>query len=90
MAELLFWPALIGYGEAALAYASPRYTRLGTWGVRIGWLAQTALLAVQAARADGFPWSTLGRLAQPLRLARRRRRTSSGAAGRATGCSGSR
>jgi ABC-type uncharacterized transport system permease subunit len=58
MGELLFWPALVGYGEAALAYASPRYTRLGTWGVRLGWLAQTALLAVQAARVDGFPWSS--------------------------------
>jgi ABC-type uncharacterized transport system permease subunit len=58
VAEALFWPALIGYGEAAFAYASPRYTRLGTWGVRIGWLAQTALLAVQADRVDGFPWSS--------------------------------
>ena len=58
MAEALFWPAILGYGEAALAYSSPRYTRLGTWGVRIGWIAQTALLAVQAARADGFPWSS--------------------------------
>ena len=36
----------------------PRLARLGTWGVRIGWLAQTALLAAQAARADGFPWSS--------------------------------
>jgi ABC-type uncharacterized transport system permease subunit len=26
--------------------------------VRLGWLAQTALLGVQAAREDGFPWST--------------------------------
>lgn len=58
MAEALFWPAVLGYGEAAIAYASPRYTRLGTWGVRLGWLAQTALLGVQAARADGFPWSS--------------------------------
>ena len=57
MVEALFWPALVAYGEAAVAYASPRFTRLGTWGVRVGWLAQTALLAVQAARADGFPWS---------------------------------
>jgi ABC-type uncharacterized transport system permease subunit len=56
--EVFFWPALVAYGEAALAYASPRYARLGTWGVRLGWLAQTALLVVQAARADGFPWST--------------------------------
>ena len=58
MVEALFWPALLGYGEAALAYASPRTTRAATWGVRLGWLAQTALLAVQAADADGFPWST--------------------------------
>jgi ABC-type uncharacterized transport system permease subunit len=57
MGELLFWPALLGYGEAALAYTSPRYSRLGTWGVRLGWLAQTALLVVQVTRADGFPWS---------------------------------
>ena len=58
MVEALFWPALLGYGEAAFAYASARTTRLATWGVRLGWLAQSALLAVQAARADGFPWST--------------------------------
>src|SRR5439155_3556818 len=63
MAELLFWPALLAYGEAAFAYLNdarhPGISgRLATWGVRIGWLVQTALLAVQAARADGFPWST--------------------------------
>ena len=58
MVEALFWPALLAYGEAALAYSSPRTTRAATWGVRIGWLAQTALLVVQAARADGFPWSS--------------------------------
>src|SRR5207249_5041091 len=62
MAELLFWPALLAYGEAAFAYLNdarhPGISgRLATWGVRIGWLVQTALLAVQAARADGFPWS---------------------------------
>jgi ABC-type uncharacterized transport system permease subunit len=56
--EVLFWPALLGYGEAALAYASPRFSRLGTWGVRVGWLAQTALLVAQAVSSDGFPWST--------------------------------
>jgi ABC-type uncharacterized transport system permease subunit len=56
--EALFWPALLGYGEAALAYASARTSRAATWGVRVGWLAQTALLAVQAARADGFPWAS--------------------------------
>jgi ABC-type uncharacterized transport system permease subunit len=58
MLELLFGTALIGYGEAAVAYSSPRYTRWATWGVRVGWLLQTALLAVQAARTDGFPWDT--------------------------------
>jgi ABC-type uncharacterized transport system permease subunit len=56
--ELLFWPALLGYGEAAFAYASQRSSRAATWGVRLGWLAQTALLAVQAAKADGFPWGS--------------------------------
>lgn len=58
MVEALFWPALIGYGEAAVAYATVRTSRAATWGVRLGWLAQTALLIVQAARADGFPWSS--------------------------------
>ena len=56
--EALFWPALLGYGEAALAYATVRTSRAATWGVRLGWLAQTALLAAQVARADGFPWSS--------------------------------
>jgi ABC-type uncharacterized transport system permease subunit len=61
--ELLFWPTLLAYGEAAVAYAGDARRpgeagRLATWGVRLGWLAQTALLAVQAARADGFPWDT--------------------------------
>jgi len=55
--EVFFWPALLGYGEAAFAYASARTSRAATWGVRIGWLAQTALLIAQAARADGFPWA---------------------------------
>ncbi|HYY03762.1 MAG TPA: cytochrome c biogenesis protein CcsA [Gaiellaceae bacterium] len=63
MAELLFWPALLAYGEAAVAYFGEARRpgiagRLATWGVRIGWLVQTALLALQAARAEGFPWST--------------------------------
>jgi ABC-type uncharacterized transport system permease subunit len=58
MVEALFWPALLGYGEAALAYGSVRTSKAATWGVRLGWVAQTALLAVQAARMDGFPWSS--------------------------------
>jgi ABC-type uncharacterized transport system permease subunit len=57
MAELLFWPALLFYGEAALGYFGAAW-RAALWGVRLGWLAQTALLAVQAAREDGFPWGT--------------------------------
>jgi ABC-type uncharacterized transport system permease subunit len=63
MAELLFWPALLAYGEAAVAYAGDARRpggagRLATWGVRVGWLLQTGLLVVQAARSDGFPWAT--------------------------------
>jgi ABC-type uncharacterized transport system permease subunit len=61
--ELLFLPALIGYGEAAVAYAGEawhpgRAGQLATWGVRLGWLAQTALIAVLFTRSDGFPWDT--------------------------------
>ena len=89
MAELLFWPALLGYGEAAIAYSNPRYTRLAIWGVRVGWVAQTALLCVQAARVDAFPVVDVGRFAQPLRLARSSAPTCSGAARAATGSSGS-
>ena len=63
MAELLVWPALIAYGEAVLAYAglvrgARRGDRLGIWGVRLGWLAQTGLLIAQAVGSDGFPWGT--------------------------------
>lgn len=63
MAELLIFPALLAYGEAAVAYAGQLRDpgtagRLATWGVRIGWLAQTALLLVQASSGEGFPWGT--------------------------------
>lgn len=63
MAELLVWPVLIAYGEATFAYAGElrgmrRGGKLGIWGVRIGWIAQTALLVDQALTADGFPWGT--------------------------------
>ena len=63
MAELLFWPALLCYGEAAVGYfgyvrRAGAAGRAAIWGVRLGWLAQTALLAVQATREDGFPWGT--------------------------------
>jgi ABC-type uncharacterized transport system permease subunit len=61
-AELLFWPALLAYGEAAVALGAEARRpglagRLAIWGVRLGWLLQTGLLAVQAVRADGFPWA---------------------------------
>jgi ABC-type uncharacterized transport system permease subunit len=63
MAELLFWPALVLYGEAAVGYLgearrSGAAGRAATWGVRLGWVLQTALLGVQAAREAGFPWGT--------------------------------
>jgi ABC-type uncharacterized transport system permease subunit len=63
LAELLFWPALVLYGEAAVGYLGDARRpgaagRAATWGVRLGWLVQTALLGVQAAREDGFPWGT--------------------------------
>jgi ABC-type uncharacterized transport system permease subunit len=63
LAELLVLPALLAYGEAAVAYGADvrrpgRPGRLATWGVRIGWLAQTALLAAQAVQAEGFPWTS--------------------------------
>jgi ABC-type uncharacterized transport system permease subunit len=63
LAELLFWPVLLFYGEAAVGYLGDARRpgsagRAATWGVRLGWLAQTALMAVQAAREDGFPWAT--------------------------------
>jgi ABC-type uncharacterized transport system permease subunit len=63
LAVILFWPALAGYAEAAVAYAGDtlrpgRLVRWAIWGVRLGWLAQTALLVAQAADADGFPWGS--------------------------------
>ncbi|MEJ7792708.1 MAG: cytochrome c biogenesis protein CcsA [Gaiellaceae bacterium] len=63
MAELLVLPALLAYGEAAVAYLGelrgPGLAgHLATWGVRLGWIAQTALLVGQAVSTDGFPWGT--------------------------------
>src|SRR6187551_2716960 len=63
MAEYLFGLAFLAYAGAAIAYAVDVRRpgpagRLATWGVRVGWLAQTGLLVAQAARADGFPWAT--------------------------------
>ncbi len=63
MVELLVWPALVGYGEAAVALVGetrrPGWPgRLAIWGVRVGWLAQTGLLVGQGVSAEGFPWGT--------------------------------
>ena len=63
MVELLVWPTVVAYGEAALVYAgelrgSRRHETLGIWGVRVGWVAQTARRLAQAVSADGFPWGT--------------------------------
>src|SRR3954454_9246917 len=63
LAELLFWPVLVLYGEAAVGYLGEARRpgsagRAAIWGVRLGWLAQTALLIAQAAREEGFPWDT--------------------------------
>jgi ABC-type uncharacterized transport system permease subunit len=65
LVELLFWPALLAYGEAAVAFVGEARRpglagRFATWGVRVGWLVQTALLVVQAARSDGFAWTSWG------------------------------
>ena len=65
MAELLFLPALLGYGEAAVAYVGEARRpglagRLAIWGVRIGWLAHTALLVAEVERERGFPWASRG------------------------------
>jgi ABC-type uncharacterized transport system permease subunit len=63
LAEGFFWFALAAYALASAAYAGSYRNpgmlgRVGTWGVRLGWLAHTALLGVQAADAAGFPWVT--------------------------------
>jgi ABC-type transport system involved in cytochrome c biogenesis permease subunit len=63
LAETFFWSALAAYGVAAGAYVADarrpgRAGRLATWGIRLGWLLQTALLVLQAARSEGFPWSS--------------------------------
>ncbi|MBD0329708.1 MAG: cytochrome c biogenesis protein CcsA, partial [Thermoleophilia bacterium] len=63
VAELFFWPALVAYGEASVALVGearrPGWPgRAAIWGVRLGWLAQTGLLVVQAASWDGFAWSS--------------------------------
>ena len=63
MVDLLVWPALLGYGEAAVALVGEARRpgaagRLAIWGVRVGWLAHTALLLAQLVRSDGFAWSS--------------------------------
>ena len=67
VADFLVWPALLAYSEAAVAYVGvlrrpTPAARLAIWGVRVGWVAHTALLVAQAVRADGFAWSSLAGL----------------------------
>ena len=81
VAELLFWPALLAYGEAAVAYAGDARhpgrarpaRRRGACG-SAGSCRRRCSIA-QAAGRRRLPLGHVGRLAQPLRLARRRRRT---------------
>ena len=59
MAELLVWPIVIAYGEAALVYAGEvrghrRYDSLGIWGVRVGWLASSTIF--NDPRSSRLPW----------------------------------
>jgi len=63
VALALFWPALFGYAEAAVAYIGETVRpgqpgRFAIWGVRVGWLAQTVLLITQAAGSSRFPWGS--------------------------------
>jgi ABC-type uncharacterized transport system permease subunit len=63
VADFLVWPALFAYIGAAAAYVGvlrrpAPAARVAIWGVRLGWLAHTALLVAQAVRADGFAWSS--------------------------------
>jgi ABC-type uncharacterized transport system permease subunit len=63
LGEILVWPALVAYGEAAVALVGEArrpgvFGRAAIWGVRIGWLAQTGLLLWQASDAEGFAWSS--------------------------------
>ena len=62
LAELLFWPALLAYGEAAFAYAgtsppgragAPRPGASGSAGSR-----RRRCSSCRRSRADGFPWAT--------------------------------
>ena len=61
-------PALLGYGEAAVAYAGRGVAsgpcRAPRRGRRLGWPAQTAPMAALFARRDGFPRDT-GQDAEP-------------------------
>jgi hypothetical protein len=60
LAAILFWPALAGYAEAAVAYLGDsvrpgRLARFAIWGVRLGWLAQTGLLGAKASPGEAGP-----------------------------------
>ena len=76
LAELLFWPALLLYGEAAVGYFGDvrrpgSAGRAATWGVRLGWLAQTALLVVFLAHHAWLMADAIGRTLFRLLVNRR-------------------
>ena len=62
MAELLVWPALLAYGEAAFAYAGNARTPALSGASRpgaSGWDgSRRQRFSSARPRADGFPWST--------------------------------
>src|SRR5262249_26443433 len=56
---VFFWPAMLGYGEAAFPYASTPTSPAATWGVRLGGPPQTPPPAAPVVGTDGgFPWSS--------------------------------
>ena len=76
LAELLFWPALLLYGEAAVGYFGDvrhpgRAGRLATWGVRLGWLAADGAARRAGGARRRLPVGDVGVVARSLRLARR-------------------
>ena len=60
--ELLIWPALIAYGEAAVAYAGDARRPGGSASSGRGGCASAACAdgprSARSPRADGFPWGT--------------------------------
>jgi CcmD family protein len=92
LAELLFWRALLFYGEAALGYVGearrPGVAGNGDDGAcgSAGSPRPHCSSAGEHGRRS-FPWGTWAGSLQPLRVARRHGISDLGAAGARTGCS---